>query len=159
MTDSVSVVIGGEAAARLSDEPVVPAARGEGEDALADARPDALRGVAAVALERELALEGVVDRLDPLTDAAQRTEARRLVLAVGSDELGAERVSDELLELGAGEAFVGDEDLLACSRSPRAASSSSAAAISRSGSLAGAKQNAIGIPSGAQTRYSRSPQK
>src|SRR3954451_9759817 len=113
MSDSVLVVVGSEAAAGLFDERVVPDARGEREDALADASPDALGGMATVTLERELALEGVVDGLDPLADAAERPEARLLVAAVGTDELRAERLGDELLELGAREPLVGDEDLLA----------------------------------------------
>src|SRR6266496_5502678 len=113
MSDSVSVVIGGEAAPGLADLPVVPAAGGECEYALAHARPDAFGGVAAMTFERELAFEGVVDGLDPLADAAERAEARLLVAAVGADELCAERLGDELLELGAREPLVGDEDLLA----------------------------------------------
>src|SRR5215212_11011140 len=117
MSDAVcragSVVVGGEAAAGLVDEPVVPAAGGEREHALTDAHPHAGGCVAAVALERELTLESVIDRLDPLADAAERAEARLFVAAVGADELGAERVVDEPLELLAGEPLVGDEDLLA----------------------------------------------
>ena len=117
MSDAVlfwwSVVVGGESAAGLVGEPVVPAAGGEREYALADAGPDAVGGVGAVAFERELALEGVVDRFDPLADAAECAEAPWFVAAVGADEMGAERVVDELLKLGAGEPFVGDVDLLA----------------------------------------------
>jgi hypothetical protein len=41
----------------------LPDAGGEREHALADSRPDAFGGVAAAALERELAPEGVVDAL------------------------------------------------------------------------------------------------
>src|SRR5688500_2946343 len=95
MTDSVSagsVVVGGEAAAWLVDEPVVPAAGGESEEALADAHPDALEGVCAVAVER------VGDRFDPLAQAPERAKARLLVAAVGPDERGVER-GDEALEL------------------------------------------------------------
>ena len=76
------MVVGGEAAAGLVDEPVVPAAGGEREHALADARPDAVGGVGAVAFERELALECVVDRFDPLADAAERAEPPWFVAAV-----------------------------------------------------------------------------
>jgi hypothetical protein len=115
MTDSVcteSVVVGGEAAAWLVDEPVVPAADGEGEDALADAHPDALEGVCAVALEREVALERVGDRFDPLAHAPERAKARLLVAAVGPDELGVER-GDEALELLVREALVADDEVAA----------------------------------------------
>jgi hypothetical protein len=44
----------------------VPDDGGEGEHALPDADDDAGGGVAAVGLEVELALEGVVDRFDDL---------------------------------------------------------------------------------------------
>ena len=88
----VEVVVGGESAAGLVGEPVVPAAGGERESALADAGPDAVGGVGAVAFERELALEGVVDRFDPLADAAECAEAPWFVAAVEADQMGAERV-------------------------------------------------------------------
>src|ERR687897_200207 len=68
--------------------------------------------VATVQFQRELALGGVDDRLDPLADAAELAEPRRLVAAVGADERGIER-GDDLFELFAGEAFVADDDLAA----------------------------------------------
>jgi hypothetical protein len=52
----------------------VPDGGGEGEDALQDADGDALRGMAAVAFQVELALEGVVDGFD---DLAQRRTVRQ----------------------------------------------------------------------------------
>src|SRR5439155_951498 len=121
MTDSVctgSVVVDGEVAsggvdlAGFPEQPVVPDAGGEGEYSLANACPDALGDVAAVVLEGELALERVVDRLDPLADPAELAEAWLLVPAVGADELRIKR-GDDPLELLAGEALVGDDDLLA----------------------------------------------
>src|SRR4051794_31748428 len=121
MTDSVctvSVVVVGEVSAGRVDErglpqlPAVPHAGCEREDALADARPDAVGDVGAVVFETELALEGVVDRFDPLTDRAELAEPGPLVVAVGTDERGVQRV-DDLFELVAGEAFVGDDDLAA----------------------------------------------
>ena len=57
------------------EDPVVPNASGEGEHALADAGPYPVGDVAAVQLEGELALGGLVDRLDPLADAAEFPEA------------------------------------------------------------------------------------
>src|SRR5436309_6007199 len=86
MSDSVfmgSVVVGGEVAAGgvelacLVELPVVPDAGGEGQHALADACPDAFGDVTAVVFERELALGGVVDRLDPLADGAERLTVSR----------------------------------------------------------------------------------
>ena len=120
MTDSVftgSVVVVDEVASGGVDEsgfperPAVPDAGGEGEYPLADAGPDAFGDVAAVVLERELALGGLVDRLDPLADAAELAEPGLLVFAVGADERGVQS-RDCLLELGSGEAFVADDDLL-----------------------------------------------
>src|SRR5579859_23653 len=113
MTDSVftgSVVVVGEVSAGRVDEsvfpelPAVPDTRGESEDALADARPDAFGDVTGVVLERELACEGVVDRFDPLADPAELAEPGLLVAAVGADECGIEG-GDGLLELGACEPF------------------------------------------------------
>src|ERR671932_2816253 len=112
MSDSVSVVIGGEAAAGLTDLPVVPDAGREGEHALADPHPDTGEGATAMALERELALEGVDDRLDPLAQPSERAEAGLLVAPVGAHEPTAER-GDELLELRAREALVADHGLAA----------------------------------------------
>src|SRR2546423_7092006 len=88
MSDSVSVVIGCEAAAWLAGLPVVPDAGGEGEDALADACPDAGEGAAAVVFEGELAFGGVDDRFDPLTDAAEGAVAGLLVAAGGGGGRG-----------------------------------------------------------------------
>src|SRR3989304_6222003 len=112
MSDSVSVVIGGEATARIADLPVVPDADRKREHALADTRPDAVGGAATVAFERELAHDGVDDRLDPLANAAERAEARRFVATVGTQQLGRER-ADDLFELLAREALVADDELIA----------------------------------------------
>src|SRR5512147_149540 len=124
MTDSVftgSVVVVDEVPARCVDEsvfpesPAVPDASGEGEEALADARPDADRDVTAVLFERELAFEGVVDRFDPLADPAELAEAGFLVATVGPQE-GGVQVGDGALELSAGESFVADDELPAAER-------------------------------------------
>src|ERR1019366_8177232 len=96
----------------VPEQPVVPDAGGEGEQALADARPDAFGDVAAVVFERELAFERVVDRLDPLTHTAELAEPFGFAFAVGADELRVKR-GDDLLELLAGEAFITDDELLA----------------------------------------------
>src|SRR6266516_2247333 len=110
MTDSVStgsVVVGGEVAAGVAGVPVVPKASGESEQALGDAGDQAGHRVGAVALERELALERVDDRLDPLAHAAQPAKASGLVFAVGAQKEGTE-LSHQRLEVLAGEALVGD---------------------------------------------------
>src|SRR5215211_4764654 len=121
MTDSVcrgsvdvvdEVAAGGVVESGFPELTAVPDASGEGKDALTDPRPHSLGDVSAVLFERELAFEGVVDRLDPLADAAELAESRLLVSAVGADERRVEG-GDGLLELGAGEAFVADDDLAA----------------------------------------------
>src|SRR5919201_6522408 len=154
MTDSVftgSVVVVDEVPARCVDEsvfpegPAVPDAGGESEDALTDARPDAGGHVTAVMLERELALEGVVDRLDPLTDPAELPDPRLLVAAVGTQEGGVE-VGDGALELLAGESFVADDDLPAAEQA----------------ALAGAPEHgrgdfALGVVRGCQAETDRHP--
>ena len=104
------MIVGGEVAPRLADLPVVPDAGRQGEQALVDAHPDSREGVCAVPLQRELALEGVVGRLDPLTDGPQRAVAGFLVAAVGAQQKSIER-GDQALELSAGETLVGDDDL------------------------------------------------
>src|ERR1700694_243521 len=100
MSDSVCtglVVVVGEVAAGgvdlavLPELPGVPDAGGEGEEALADACPDAFGDVGAVVFERELAFERVVDRLDPLAYGAELAESFGFVFAVGADERGVER--------------------------------------------------------------------
>jgi hypothetical protein len=127
MTDSVftdSVVEGSEVApgsvdlARLPELPAVPDAGREGEHALADPRPYAFWGVPAVQLQGQLALGGLVDRLDPLTHGAQGAEARPLVAAIGTHEHGVE-AGDRPLELLPGETLVGN-DRLPAGEQPRA---------------------------------------
>src|SRR5919108_80299 len=110
------MVIGDERAAGLVDLPVVPDGGGEREHAQRDAGEDALERAAAVALERERVLGLVDDRLDPLADATECSEASRFVFAVGPDELGPERahapvvarlagdVGEQVAEAGAREA-------------------------------------------------------
>src|SRR5205809_1024632 len=62
----------------------------------------------AVALEAELSLAGPKDRFDPLAHAPERSKLERLVLAIGTKELGS-AIGHPALELGAGEALVGDD--------------------------------------------------
>src|SRR5680860_859533 len=110
MTDSQSrgsVVVGDQAAPRVADGPVVPDAGTEGQQSLDDARAQPADRVGAVALQRELVLELVEDRLDPLANPAEFAEAGCLVTAIGAQE-GAAQKLDELLDLGPGEALVAD---------------------------------------------------
>ena len=77
-------------AAGIVEVPVVPDAGGKREQALGDAADQAGHGVSAVAFERELALDRVDDRLDPLAHAAKAAQAPRFVLAVRAQEDRAE---------------------------------------------------------------------
>src|SRR4051794_37555609 len=108
MVDSVSVAVGGEVAAWVTDVVVVDESGGEGEQAQRDAGAEALDGASAVGFEGELALAGPEHRFDPLAHGAERSVAVRFVLAVGSEEVGAER-GHVLLKVGAGEPFVGHD--------------------------------------------------
>jgi hypothetical protein len=60
--------------------------------------------------EVELAFEGLVDRFDPLADAAEVAVAVGLVLAVRAEQAQAHGIGD-VLELRAGEALIGQQDL------------------------------------------------
>jgi hypothetical protein len=78
------VVVGGEPAAGVAELPLVEERGCERQQAPGDAADQAGKGAAAVALQRELVLEGVEGRLDPLADATQRAVTARLVLAVAA---------------------------------------------------------------------------
>src|SRR6516225_9113036 len=106
-----SVVVADQAAfGGCAGGPVVPDRGGHGEQPLGDAGVDAGGGAAAVSFEVELALEGVVDRLDPLPDPPDRAVAGCLVAAVRADQGQPEPGGDQVLELPPGEALVADED-------------------------------------------------
>src|SRR6266536_2541486 len=84
LCQGVLVVVGEEGPGdRLPGVVVVPDGSGQGEDALQHAHDDTRRGVPAVAFQVELALEGVVDRLDDLPQRLEqvRTGPLRLALA------------------------------------------------------------------------------
>jgi|SRR5215216_4957076 len=83
MVDPELVAIGAETPARLTDLGVMPEPGGEGEEPQPDAGAQARECAGAVALEAELSLAGPKDRFDPLAHAPERSEAERLVLAIG----------------------------------------------------------------------------
>src|SRR5215472_10996489 len=103
MNDSeCSVVVGDQRAlVRSVDEPVVPDAGCEREQALSDPHEDAEVGAAAVLFEPELSLEGVVDGFDALPDPAQLAVAPAFIAPIRSEEDG-RQFADEVLELPAG---------------------------------------------------------
>src|SRR5919201_484876 len=104
-------VVMGEKGAFVGDPelPVDPAGWGQGQQPLADADEDPAQGAAMVLFQPELVLEGVDDRLDPLAHAAKRPEPARLVLAVRTDQPGAQ-LAEVLVERPAGKALVGQDD-------------------------------------------------
>ena len=63
-----------------------------------------------MAFQVELALEGLVDRFDPLPYAAEVAVGVGLVAAVRAQQSHTQRVGD-LLELASGEALVGEQNL------------------------------------------------
>src|SRR6266567_475452 len=101
--------VGGQRAS-VETEPLVEVDAGaEGEDAGGDAGEQAGWCPAAVAFELELVFEGVEDRLDPLSDPAdRRLGAVGLVLSAWSQQDRSE-LGDGGFEVGAGEALVGDD--------------------------------------------------
>jgi hypothetical protein len=104
MVDPELAAIGAEAPARLTDLGVMPEPGGEGEEPQPDAGAQARECAGAVALEAELSPAGPKDRFDPPAHAPERSELERLVLAIGTKELGS-AIGHPALELGAGEAL------------------------------------------------------
>src|ERR671929_1675073 len=108
MVDSVSVAVGGEVAAWVTDVVVVGEAGGEGQQSQRDAGADAGQGSGAVVFEGQLSLAGPEHRLDPLPDGAEGSVAVGFVAAVGAQKAGAEGGHD-LLELPADETLFGQD--------------------------------------------------
>src|SRR5579859_6954924 len=104
MIDSVSVGVGGEVAAWVTDCLVVGEAGCECEEPECDADAQSGDGAAAVAFECELAFAGPERRFDPLADRSERAVASRFVFSVWSQKPCAEAGHD-LFELLAGEAL------------------------------------------------------
>src|SRR5437764_6300794 len=146
MVDPELVAISTEAPAWLTDLGVMPEAGSEGEEPQPDAGAQARECAGAVALEAELSLAGPKDRFDPLARAPERSELERLVLAIGTKKLGS-AIGHPALELGAGEALVGDDG--------EAGEQDPLEHLARDlslGAFAGASSKAIGVPSLAQSR-------
>src|SRR4051812_48255068 len=77
MVDSVSVSVGGEVAAGVTDVVVVDESGGEREQAQRDEGAEAFDGACAVVFEGELALARPEPRFDPLAHGAERSVAVR----------------------------------------------------------------------------------
>src|SRR3954465_3922352 len=110
MVDAYSAAVGGEGSCWLVGEVVVPDPRSECEQSEPDAGAEAGECAGAVVFEAELAFAGPKGRFDPLADGAEVAVARWFVFGVGAQEGGA-RLRHEVLELGAGEALVGDHEV------------------------------------------------
>src|SRR5207244_506465 len=108
MVDPELVAIGAEAPARLTDLGVMPEPGGEARSRSPTRahRPGSVR--APWRSRPSCPLPGPKDRFDPLAHAPERSELERLVLAIGTKELGS-AIGHPALELGAGEALVGDD--------------------------------------------------
>src|SRR5215217_8812609 len=106
-----SVIVGEQGpGGRLAGVVVVPDRGGQGEDALQYPHDDTCRGVAAVVFQVELALEGLVDRLDDLPQRAEQVRAGPLGLALaGRAQQPYAQPSQTGLELAAVVVLVGDE--------------------------------------------------
>src|ERR1035437_5699523 len=108
-----SVVIGNERAQdALLAVVVMPDGSSEGEQSLQYPSHDTLGSVSPVSFQVELAFQGLIDRLDHLTEWLQESRpwSRSLALLRRTDEsrtLGGQ----EALELGTGIALVGQDDL------------------------------------------------
>src|SRR6185437_10135633 len=109
MVDSESVVVADQGSdGVVVDAVVVPDGGGEGEQALGDAGLQAGAGAGAVAFQAEFVFGAPDDRVDPLSASAQVAVVVGFVAPVGADEVTAER-EYPLLEVGTGEAFVGQD--------------------------------------------------
>src|SRR5579863_5684175 len=116
-----SVVVGEQRAdGPRADLLVVPDRGREGEEALKNPGHDPEGGAAAVALQVELALKGLVHRLDDLAKRLEEpsTGPGSLALHRRAEKAGAVLVQEDL-ELGASVALVGEDDLaLSLSKQP-----------------------------------------
>ena len=90
----------------------IPHGDGQGEDALQDPDRDPATGTAAVALQVELAFEGLVDRLDELPQRAEQVRTGPLGLALaGRPQQPHAQPGQDRLELAAVVVLVGQQRL------------------------------------------------
>jgi len=126
---------------------------GECQEPERDACCDAGDGAGAVAFERELAFAGLEDRLDPLAQGTERSEAGCFVLAARASDPRAE-VGRLAFEVAAGVALVADDGdrpvVFDALKEPEA---------DLALTFGFASASALGVPSGANRPCSRKPQK
>jgi hypothetical protein len=152
------VVVGDQRALDRGVElPVEPDPGRQGEQPLGDPDPDALDGAGAMALQAELVLEGVDDRLDPLANPTQGAEPGGFIGRSGRTSRAPSAATTCSNARPAG-------PLSARMTMPgrrmrwRAARSNRPSATSRSPSFGLARHQAVGRPSGQASTYSLSPQ-
>jgi len=92
---------------------VQPDAGGQCEEFGGDPGAEAVEAAGVVAFEAEAAFEGPEDAFDALSDRRDVRAASGLVLAAGAHDRGAEALVGGVLELIAGVALVGDDQLAA----------------------------------------------
>jgi hypothetical protein len=91
---------------------VVPDGGSQGQQSLQHPGDDTLGGVSSVSLQVELAFQGLVDRLDELTERLQELGPRPGSLALlGRSNESSALGGQEVLELGTGVSLVGQDDL------------------------------------------------
>jgi hypothetical protein len=144
----------------LAGGAVVPDRGGQGEQALRDADGHPGHAAAAVQLQVQLALEGVVDRFDELADRCQQLLAGTgCAVAVGRAHQLHTAGVQAVIEFGGGLAPVGDQ------QQPRSGGEQMGVVVEHGHEhlafveLGCASAQVIGSPAGVQTRSSRSPQK
>src|SRR5579875_3784247 len=154
-----SVVVGDQGShAGCGELPVVPDGGGHGQQSPGDAGADAGGGAAAVAFEAGLVFEGVVDRFDPLADAAEVAEAAAFVLAVGAGQQHTGLLAGVAFDVPPGQALSASAIIPGRSAPRWRAWARSSAATSRSPILGPARHQATGIPSPVASTYSFRPQ-
>lgn len=144
---------------RLTGVVVVPDGGGHREDPLEHADGHASGGAAAVALQVELSLEGLVDRLDDLPHRSEQPRSGPLSLAlVGRTQQVEAQLRQLRLELAAEVVLVADQCLPGRSAASAGSVARMSSRVSRSSAFAPVSAKAIGSPPRVHTRCSRSPQ-
>src|SRR4029450_4640956 len=154
------VVVGDQGANdRLPGVVVVPDCCGQGEQPLQDPNANAVDGATTMAFQVQLALEGVVDRLDELAKRPEQARAGPGRLAgVGRSQQGDAAAAEDGLGLGVPVALVPD-DALARAVSSSGSTSNRSSSTSRSSVLGLVSAKVTGRPCTVQTRCRRRPQK
>src|SRR5213596_2335085 len=153
MVDPELVAIGAEASARSTDLGVTPEPGGEGEEPHPDAGAQARECAGAVALEAELSLQ--VQKTDSIHWRTRPSDPNWS----GSSLRSGRRNSAPRSAIQPSNSAPAKPLSAMTVRPASGTRSSISRATSRSGAFAGASSKAIGVPSLAQSRERRKPQK